>query len=211
MIYEHMRKNEEIQPQTPKPSDFFKSEFSATAGKSSVTLPSNFGQDAQQSVVVIEGLSPERTLEKIERRLMGQRYNYLTKKWEQYREPVMNKKGIGNFMATCQGISDAASFSNYDEKEIPRLAQFFVESNYPTFTIYHKEFQMDIKDRNIIKTSLLFFALSSLKNAKNAGHRNVVRGTMSEQVMLRALGGTGQEDEKKRSFLGNIFGWGKKK
>jgi hypothetical protein len=112
----------------------------------------------------------------------------------------MNDYGIGNFMATLQGIGDIVNFSYYEKQDIPKLALLFFGDNYPAFIVYSKEFELNPKDFNIIKTILQFWCLSVLNNAKNAGHRNVVRGTLSEGILARALG-TGQEEKKKKGFF----------
>lgn len=186
---------------------FVKGELAGNATRKSL----NLGYPPQQSgseVAIIEGLSSENILERIEWRLKGFRWS--TKKgWIQYREPVMNSLGIGNMMATLQAISDDVIYSNFDEKEPNKLAALYFEQNYPHFTIYHQEFGLDKKDFNIIKSILLFYALSILKSAKNAGHRNVVRGTLSESVFMRAMG-QGEADKKGSFNPLNIFRRGKK-
>lgn len=151
-------------------------------------------------VSIIKGLSIENDLTKIELRLRGYTHNFFRRAWVLSRKPIMNDLGIGNCMATLQGIGDIANFSNYDEKEIPKLAVLFFNNNYPNFLVYYKEFELDPRDFNVIKTILQFWCLSVLKNAKNAGHRNVVRGTLSENVLAKALGG--EEKPKKKGWFG---------
>jgi len=184
--------------------NIFKQHLTANEAKRSVFLgsqPDRIGSEIE----IIRGLSAENTLERMEKRLTGKKYDYSKKKWVDYRTPVMNELGIGNFMATCQSLSDNANFSNYKEKEINRYVELFFRQNYPTFTVYHQEFELSPKDFNIIKSCLLFYSLSILKNALNAGHRNAVRGTLSESVFLRAMA-TSNKEEKKEGFLNKYFG-----
>jgi hypothetical protein len=112
----------------------------------------------------------------------------------------MNDIGIGNFMASLQGIGDIVNFSYYESKDIPKLALMYFSDNYPNFLIYSKDFELSPKDFNVIKTILQFWSLSVLNNAKNAGHRNVVRGTLSEGILARALG-TSEEKSKKKGLF----------
>jgi len=164
-----------------------------------LTPPDN-QQEYFNQVSIIKGLSTENDLAKIQLRLRGYSYDFLKGGWYQERKPILNAKGRGNFMATLQAIGDIANFSNYDEKDIPKLALMFFEENYPNYLVYHKDFELEPKDFNVIKTILQFWALSVLKNAKSAGHRNVVRGTLSENVLARALGTPETKKEKRRLF-----------
>ena len=161
-------------------------------------------QDSQEEyfnqVSIIRGLSTENDLTKIELRLRGYAYSYFKKSWVKSRKSIMNDTGIGNFMACLQGIGDIVNFSYYESKDIPSLALMFFSDNYPNFLIYSKDFELNPKDFNVIKTNLQFWSLSVLNNAKNAGHRNVVRGTLSEGILARALGTTEQKPNKKGLF-----------
>jgi hypothetical protein len=160
-------------------------------------------QDTQEEyynqVSIIRGLSTENDLIKIELRLRGYTYNFFRKAWVKSRKPLMNDYGIGNYMAVLQGIGDIVNFSYYESKDIPKLALLFFSDNYPTFLVYSKEFELNPQDFNVIKTILQFWCLSVLNNAKNAGHRNVVRGTLSEGILARALGN--EPEKKKKGFF----------
>lgn len=159
-------------------------------------------QDTQEEyynqVSIIRGLSTENSLERIQLKLRGYAFDYFKKQWIKSRKPIMNELGIGNFMGCLQGVADIVNFSYFESKDIPKLALLFFSDNYPYYLVYHKEFDLDPKDFNVIKTILQFWALSVLNNAKNAGHRNVVRGTLSEGILARALG---NEPEKKKKGL----------
>jgi hypothetical protein len=167
----------------------------------SLVLPT---QDTQEEyynqVSIIRGLSTENDLVKIELRLRGYTFNFFRRAWIKSRKPIMNDYGIGNFMAILQGIGDIVNFSFYNEKDIPKLALMFFADNYPTFLVYAEDFSLSPKDFNVVRTILQFWILSVLNNAKNAGHRNVVRGTLSEGILMRALGNP-QEEKKKKGFF----------
>lgn len=167
--------------------------------ESRLALPSVSTDSPMNEVSIIKGLSAENQLQTIYLRLKGYNFDSLLGQWKKTRKPIMNELGIGNFMATLQGISDNVNFSNFDDKLVLKLSLLFFSDNYPHFTTYFKEFELDEKDFNIIKTILQFWALSVLSNAKGAGHRNVVRGTLSEGILARALGG-GEVKEKKGLF-----------
>jgi hypothetical protein len=157
-------------------------------------------QEVYNQVSIIRGLSTENDLIKIELRLRGYTYNIFKKQWILSRRPIMNNSGIGNFMSALQGVGDNVDFSNYNEKDVGKLALMFFEDNYPQFMVYNNDFELNSQDFNVIKTILKFWCLSVLNNAKGAGHRNVVRGTLSEGILARALGSPAEEKKK-----GGIF------
>lgn len=162
-------------------------------------------QDTQEEIFngvsIIRGLSTENDLIKIELRLRGYTYNIFKKVWVRNRKPIMNELGVGNFIAVLQGIGDVVNFSHYLERDVPKLAVMFFEDNFPQFIVYADDFGLSPKDFNVVKTILKFWTLSVLNNAKGAGHRNVVRGTLSEGILARALA-PAQEEKKKGGFWG---------
>jgi len=169
-----------------------------------VTPQADSSDEKNNQIGIIKGLSTENDLIKIELRLRGYTYNYFQSKWTALRKPIMNNYGIGNFMASLQALGDLANFSNYSEEMIPKLVVLFFEDNYPTYILYAEEFELDPKDFNVINSILKMYALSVLLNAKNAGHRNVVRGTLSENLLNRALMQDSGGD-KKRGWLSRVF------
>lgn len=181
------------------------------AMKRTVLQSSNFlGQQADEEqgkeVAIVKAIGAERYLQLCQLRLCGYWYNYIAQKWEIYRPPIMNVIGIGNFMTALQTMAENIYYSNFDEKEIPRLAYFYYQMHMPHFLIYKEEFGLEDRDSNTVESMIFFFALGALKNAKNAGHRNVVRGTLSEQVYMRAFENSQQVQQKKRfGFLRNPF------
>ena len=149
--------------------------------------PRSESSSEQSEGIVIKGLGQDKYIEETFLIINGYLFDPLTRTWTQYRGPVLNKKGIGNFMK-CLHTLKRIDFSNFDPKDIPLLVYKFYKTNYIQFMCYHEEFGLAEEDYNIIKTELMFNALGSFNNAKNAGHRNVVRGTMSENVFMKALG-----------------------
>jgi hypothetical protein len=161
-------------------------------------------QDNQEEyynqVSIIRGLSTTNSMERIKLKLEGYTFDYFKKSWVKSRKPIMNTTGVGNFMTVLESIGDQVNFSYYESKDIPKLALMFFSDNYPNFLVYSKEFELDPKDFNVIKSILQFWGMSVLNNAKNAGHRNVVRGTLSEGILARALGTQEQKPSKKGLF-----------
>lgn len=158
-------------------------------------------EEYYNQVSIIKGLSAENDLLKIELRFRGYTYSFFKKQWVKVRKPVMNDYGLGNFMSCLQAVGDLTNFSNYNEKDIPKLVMLFVSTNYPTFRIYADEFELDPKDFNIVFTTLYSYSLSVYRNAKGAGHRNTVRGVLSEDVLNKALGNSEGDGKKKKGLF----------
>jgi hypothetical protein len=176
----------------------------AIVDRTLVIPSSNDNQNELNNINIIKGLSTENDLTKIELRLKGFTYCFTSKNWIRIRKPIMNDYGIGNFMASLQALGDLANFSNYKETDIPKLVVLFFGDNYPTYILYATEFDLDPKDFNVINSILKFYSLSVLRNALNAGHRNVVRGTLSESVLQKAFGNN-EEQPKKGGFWSGVF------
>ena len=165
-----------------------------------VTAPKRMDEEPGAEVGIIKSLSFDNYLRECYLRLKGYDYDYILGQWVNTEIPVMNEWGIKNFMLCMKAVSDNIQFGRYDENAIPNLVFYFFSINYPHFRIYHKEFGLDERNFNLIKTMLLFFPLGSFQNAWNAGHRNTVRGVVSESVQLKALAAQ-QEQQKSGGFL----------
>ena len=154
-------------------------------------------QDKDQ-VAIIKALGSSKIVEAQFLKLKGYYYNPLTREYESYRNPVMNERGLGNFISIISDINENIEFSSLDKKEIPKIANLLFRSNYPYFTIYHEDYELDKSDFNLIATALLTSILGALNKAKGAGHRNVVRGTYSEDLLGRyvEVGADGKEKSK---------------
>lgn len=142
----------------------------------------------EDSVAIINALKSESLIKDAIRQLEGFVYSYKDRTYIQYRKPIMNSLGIGNFITCISSIAATVEFSSFDKKEIPKMAMYLFKTNYPYFTVYYEDYELDRKDFNLISTMLLTFITSSFHKAQGAGHRNVVRGTYSEDLLGRYTG-----------------------
>jgi len=166
--------------------------------------PPNQIQDQRGTIEIVEALKADPIIREVQLELRGMMYDEFSKTWMQYRDPVMNALGIGNFLQTIKTIAKTIEYSNFSEKDIPRFAFWNFRQNYPYFTIYHKEYELKRNDFNLIATILLNFIISSFNKAKGAGHRNVVRGTYSEDVLGRVIRGGEGDINKKQGFFSKL-------
>lgn len=153
----------------------------------------------KDNVAIIKALKSDSLVTETILQLEGKMFDPLSREYVEFRNAVMNKKGIGNFIMVIGSIAKTIEFSSFREKEIPKIAKYLFKMNYPYFTIYYSEYDLDRSDFNLIANLLFTFIISSLNKAKGSGHRNVVRGTYSEDLLGRYVGK--EEDEKKKGRL----------
>lgn len=168
-----------------------------------LTPPVQGNDSEQQQVAIVHALKSDNFTSKAYLKLKGLNYDPIIRKWTQYRRPVMNSLGIGNFMQVLENIGDTIEYSNFDKDDIPKFGVHLFEMNYPYFTIYYRDYELSKSDFNIISTLLFNFIMTSLYKAKGAGHRNVVRGVYSEDVLGKLVGGDPQQ--AKQGGLGSLL------
>ena len=150
-------------------------------------IPPVNSNEHSPSVAIIEALKAEQYVIKTILELKGYMFDPILNKWVMYRNQIMNERGIGNFISTVQNISETIEYSSIREEDIPKFAVFLFEQNYPYFTIYYSEYELQISDFNLVSTILFNFIISALHKAKGGGHRNVVRGTYSEDILGKLI------------------------
>lgn len=193
--------------QTPTQQLFDKTRSLAmTAGVHSLTPPNNLNIDPAMSIQIVKALESDPVLQDRVADLLGFMYVPLddVESAVQFRPPVMNKLGIGNFINVCKSISKDYEFSNIHEDEIPKRILHLFSKNIPYFFVYYKEFGLARSDFNIIETSLFSIIDSILHKAKGGGHRNVIRGTYSEDTLGKILKGSEQQAKETGGFLSNL-------
>lgn len=174
-----------------------------------ITPPSDSAEEHYNQASIIKGLSTHNILERIELRAHGYKYSPLKKEWIKVTEPLMNELGINKLLMFLEALGDLAIFSNYDKKQIPKIADFYFTNAYTEFVVYAHEFGLKEYRKKEVLNILFSFYLSALNSAKNAGHRNTIRGVLSENVMARALASSGDMPKKRKGFFGSIFGGNK--
>lgn len=188
--------------QATKPADIVTQAAGVAAARQMVTPRADAGQEGSEGIV-IKGLGANKHIQETFLLLKGFMQDPLNENaWLEYRAPVMNPLGIGNMIMCLQGIA-RIDFSNFKEEQIGPYIYKFYKTNFMQFILYAREFDLREEDYNIIKTELLYNCMAAFNNAKNAGHRNVVRATLSENVLLKAFEGAGKTSENK----GGLFSW----
>ena len=174
-----------------------------------ISPPNSSQEESYNQASIIKGLSSHNLLERIELRAHGYKYSVLKKEWIKATEPLMNELGINKLMIFLEAVGELATFSNYDKKQIPRIVDFYFTNAYTEFIVYSTEFELKEYRKKEVLNILFSFYLSALNSAKNAGHRNTIRGVLSENVMARALAGGEDTSKKKKGMFSGMFGGNK--
>jgi hypothetical protein len=175
-----------------------------------ISPPVDSQEEYYNQATIIKGLSSDTIFKKLELRLYGYRFSEVGNKWVQVSKPIMNDIGINKLLLALEGVGDLASFSNYDQKQVNRLADHYFSRVYPEFILYAVKFDLENYRYGDLAIILLSSILSLLSNAKGAGHRNTIRGVMSESVLAKALEG-GKGEQEKKGFLSGLNPFSKKK
>ena len=175
-----------------------------------ITPPTNSTEEHYNQASIIKGLSTHNILERIELRAHGYIYSPLKREWVKATDPLMNELGINKLMIFLEALGDLATFSNYEPKQIPKIVDFYFTNAYAEFVVYADEFGLKEHRKKEVLNILFSFYLSALNSAKNAGHRNTIRGVLSENVMARALANSSGEQQKRKGFFGRMNPFGRK-
>jgi len=177
----------------------------------SVVYPQQEKEKESAEIGIIKELSPKKVLEQLRMNLKGFFYDYEKKAYVRIEgfEPLLNDTGIAKYLSIMSAIiTDLVTFSNYKDDEINNLTLYVCDKALPTIHINYKEYGIKNKsDLQIIDIQIFNLTLAAFKKAVGAGDRNVVRGTISENIASRM--GFGQMPVQKQSFLSKINPFGR--
>ena len=186
-------------PSLPATSELVKKQVASDALKGQqFTLLKN--REDHNDIAIIKGLGADEYIKEIWLQANGYEFNYLLSRWEKKSTPIMNEEGIRNLMMVLN-LALRMDFSNMDENDIPKLTIEFHKTNFAQFVIYQKEFNLHSKDFNIINIACWIPFYIAARNAKGAGHRNAVRGVLSEDILAKMA-----QPDKTGGFWDKIFG-----
>lgn len=157
---------------------------------------------------IIRELSPKKVLEQLRMNLKGYFWDYKEKEYTRIPgfEPLMNDKGIAKYLSFMSAIvTDLVTFSKYDKEEINDLVLYICDKAIPTIHINYKEYGIKEKsDLEIIDVQIFNLTLAAFKKAVGGGDRNLVRGTLSEQIMNRQSNMPMQMPQQKQGIFSRM-------
>lgn len=170
-------------------------------------MPPRFDKEESPEIGVIRELSPKKVKEQIRMELKGYYYDYDEKKFIKIEgeEPLMNEKGIQQFISCLAAITDTVTFSNYTIEDAKAHTLYVMESCIPTIYVNYKEYGIKNKSNLPILTSKLFvLTYAAFMKAVGAGDRGVIGRTITESIMNRGMGF--REQPMMQEKRGGIFG-----
>lgn len=182
-----------------------------TLGKGAVqkaVVTSGESRNDGSEIAIIQGLGHGDFLRDLWLMINGYEFDYLAGGWKQTSNPIMNPLGIRNYMTSIK-IVLRADFSKFNEKEIPAIVYEYWSTNFAQFIAYMEDYNLAFKDLNIVHNGFFTAALIAFKNAEGAGHRNAVRGVLSENVLARLADADGKRKETFFSKLNPLKLFGK--
>lgn len=175
-------------------------------GISNVTPPPEMREEAAE-IGIIKQLSPKKVKEEVRMNLLGYDWDYQKEEWIKTRDPLMNDKGVNKYMSILSSvITDIVTFSNYRPDDVPALTRHVCEQAIPVIYINWREFGVESKsDLPTISLQLFNLSYAAFKKALGGGDRNIIRGTVSENMSQRASYAPSlQGYPQKQSFLNKL-------
>lgn len=157
-------------------------------------------QSPEETISIIKNLGADDHLKKVWYRVNGYDFDYIKQSWVKKSKPIMNEDGIRNLMINTE-FALRMDFSNMHEDDIPKVVLHYFKTHYAHFCIYAKDFELLNKNKNIVQAACWLPIYIAARNAKGAGHRNVIRATFSEEALQKMAAPT-----NKRNFIDVILG-----
>ena len=152
-------------------------------------LPPQEEEREHPEIGIIREMSPKKVLEQLRMELKGKMWDPEKNEYIKVEgmEPIMNDKGIAKYLSIMSSVvTELVTFSKYDAEEINKLTLQVIKDATPVIYINYKGYGIREKsDLKIIKIQLRNLTLAAFKKAVGGGDRNLVRGTLSEQIMNR--------------------------
>jgi len=164
----------------------------------SIAIPSEVG--------IIKELSAFKTLQRIKENLLGRFWNDETKQFEGIKgfKPLMNEFGVNKYLAVLSSfLVDIVTMSNLPAEEINVICLHICENTIPSMYANHAEWGIKNKsDLPILANQIFIMSYGALHKGRGAGDRNVIRGTLTENIVQRGI--PMYQQEEKKGFLSRI-------
>jgi len=174
-----------------------------------LTPPIQRSTESDNQVAIIDSLKVTPRLIGIFMEIRGLMFVAEKKAYIQVAKPIMNINGAFRFVKILQHIAEEIEWSNFKEEEIDgRIITYFKE-NFPNFTLWHEDYELDPADFNYISTTMMVFIDSSFHKSKSAKYINAVAKIYSEDFLSKAVGN--DQKEQRDSILSKLNPFHKKR
>ena len=148
----------------------------------------------QNEIQIVKALEVTPRLLELFMEARGMSWNPKTKQVDQISRPYLNVDGAWRLVQICKKIAQEAEWGNFPEDNIPDYIIHFFNINFPYFTFWHEQYDLDPSDFNFVETTLQMFILASFYKGKGGKYINMVGKTYSEKLLDKAI----SDGEQKR-------------
>jgi hypothetical protein len=167
-----------------------------TSNIHSLTPPQKKDEPDQDNVALVSALRVSPRLAAAILDLQGRQYDPQRKEIVQVVEPIMNIKGIWDFISVCRVLAENTEWATYSEDEIPQRLTHYYECSLPYFTFWYDEYELNPRNFVIIENYLKVFIDSAFHKAKQGKYINTLGRTYSEDLLNKALSNEQQKKQK---------------
>lgn len=177
------------------------------------TPPTNYEQEEQISISLVQQLSPQQHLREIMEHLEGKMWDNKEKKYKKIEgaKPLMNEEGRSAFFHHATAlINPITTMSNYgnDQKIIHKLVDLKLRNASYDFHLNYKDYGISKKTYiPMVLDKLMLVGLSSYYKALGAGDRKAATSNISENIstMVRDFNNPLiSPQNKQRGFLSKL-------
>ncbi len=170
-------------------------------------IPPQEAREEPAEIGIIRELSPLKILTRVRENLKGRFYDEETKEYKKLEgyESMLNNFGISKYLSILMAaLNDVITMSNIPPDEVNKLVRFVCRQTIPVMYINYKEWGVKVKsDLQLLSNQIFMMTYGALHKASGAGDRNVVRGTITENIATRQ-GYPDQYDQRERGVLSRM-------
>ena len=161
-----------------------------------LTPPVKSNEEDNNQVAIVKALESEPRLRQIFLEARGMVWDEKQKSAIQMSAPFMNIPGAWKLVAICKKISQESEFSNFHEDDIPQYMNHFYKTEFPAFTFFADEYELDPAHFDYVSTTLQMFLLGSFHKAKSGKYINLLGRTYSEDMIGKIMNADNKKKEK---------------
>jgi len=158
-----------------------------------LTPPKNDNLDSSREISLVTALKVAPRIREIFLEIRGLELDEQGKEYLQVTRPIMNFEGAYRFVKILKNIAQETEWASFSEDEITRRIIHYFEVNYPNFTFYCDQYELNESDFNYIESTLQSFIDSSFHKAKSGKYINTLGRTYDEGVLKKALETSGDQ------------------
>ncbi len=168
-----------------------------------LTPPTKKEEHEDNQVAIVKALESEPRLRAIFLEARGMIWDDKKKVTIQISKPFMNIDGAWKLVAILKKIAQESEFSNFHEDNIPVYMEHFYNREFPMFTFYSENYDLDPSNFDYVSTCIQMFLLGSFYKAKGGKMLNLLGRTYSEDMIGKIMNNESKKSQKE-GFLDKL-------